>query len=59
MVLTFCRQAKVCLHCLRTEKQCCVIEIPLTLMPRVGENERIRAIGMLQADFAQHVVARC
>ena len=32
--------------------------ILISAMPRLTENQRLRAIGMLQAGLAQHIVTR-
>jgi hypothetical protein len=40
-----------------SEKPFCLNDINSSVMPRLDENKRLRAIGMLQAGLAQHVVA--
>jgi hypothetical protein len=44
--------------CGTSEKQFCLNDINASVMLRLGENQRLRAIGMLQAGLAQNVVAR-
>ena len=41
-----------------SEKQFCLNDINSSVMPRLDENQRLRAIGMLQAGLAQNVVAK-
>jgi transposase-like protein len=41
-----------------SEKQFCLNDINSSVMPRLYENQRLRAIGMLQAGLWQNVVAR-
>ena len=52
------RFTKVCFCPYTSEKQFCLNDINSSVMPRLYENKRIRAIGMLQAGLAQNVVAR-
>jgi transposase len=40
-----------------SEKQFCLNDINSSVMPRLNENQRLRAIGMFQAGLAQNVVA--
>jgi hypothetical protein len=59
--LTICdclRFTKVCFCPYTSEKQFCLNDINSSVMPRLDENQRLRAIGMLQAELAQNVVAR-
>ena len=41
-----------------SEKQFCLNDINSSVMQRLDENQRLRAIGMLQTGLAQNVVAR-
>ena len=52
------RFTKVCFCPYTSEKQFCLNDINSSVMPRLDENQRLRAIGMLQAGLAQNVVAR-
>ena len=59
--LTICdclRFTKVCFCPYTSEKQFCLNDINSSVMPCLDENQRLRAIGMLQAGLAQNVVAR-
>jgi hypothetical protein len=59
--LTSCdclRFTKVCFCPYTSEKQFCLNDINSSVMPCLDENQRLRAIGMLQAGRAQNVVAR-
>jgi hypothetical protein len=59
--LTICdclRFTKVCFCPYTSEKQFCLNDIKSSVMPRLDENQRLGAIGMLQAGLAQNVVAR-
>jgi hypothetical protein len=59
--LTICdclRFTKVCFCHYTSEKQFCLNDINSSVMPRLDENQHLRAIGMLQAGLAQNVVAR-
>ena len=59
--LTICdclRFTKVCFCPYTSEKQFCLNDINSSVMPCLDENQRLRAIGMLQAGRAQNVVAR-
>ena len=59
--LTICdclRFTKVCVCPYTSEKQFCLNDINSSVMPCLDGNQRIRAIGMLQAGLAQNVVAR-
>jgi transposase len=40
------------------KKHFCWNDIAVSVMPRLTENQRLHAIGMLQAGLAQHIVAR-
>jgi transposase-like protein len=52
------RFTKVCFCPYTSEKQFCLNDINSSVMPRLDENQRLRAIGMLKAGLAQNVVAR-
>jgi hypothetical protein len=52
------RFTKVCFCPYTSEKQFCLNDINSSVMPRLDENQHLRAIGMLQAELAQNVVAR-
>jgi hypothetical protein len=41
---------------MHSEKQLCLNDINSGVMPRLGENHRLRVIGMLQAGLAQTVL---
>ena len=59
--LTICdclRFTKVCFCPYTSDKQFCLNDINSSVMPRLDENQRLRAIGMPQAGLAQNVVAR-
>jgi transposase-like protein len=59
--LTICdcvRFTKVCFCPYTSEKQFCLNDINSIVMPRLDENQRLHAIGMLQAGLAQNAVAR-
>jgi hypothetical protein len=61
LVLTICdclRFTKVCFCPYTSEKQFCLNDINSSVMPRLNENQRLRAIGILQAGLVQNVVAR-
>jgi transposase len=52
------RFTKVCFCSYTSEKQFCLNDINSSVMPRLDENQRLRAISMLRAGLAQNVVAR-
>jgi hypothetical protein len=52
------RFTKVCFCPYTSEKQFCLNDINSSVMSRLDENQRLRAIGMLQARQAYNVVAR-
>ena len=59
--LTICdclRFTKVCFCPYTSEKQLCLNDMNSSVMPRLDENQRLRAIGMLQAGLAYNFVAR-
>jgi transposase-like protein len=59
--LTICdclRFTKVCFSSYTSEKQFYLNDINSSVMPRLDENQRLHAIGMLQAGLAHNVVAR-
>jgi hypothetical protein len=49
---------KVCFDPYKSEKHLCWNDIDFSVMPRLIENQRLHAIGMLQAGLAQNIVAR-
>lgn len=52
------RFTKICFCTYISEKPFCLNDINSSVMPRLDENQRLRAIGMLQAGLEQNVVAR-
>ena len=59
--LTICdclRFTEVCFCPYTSEKQFCLNDINSSVMPCLDENQRLRAIGMLQSGLAHNVVAR-
>ena len=58
MICDCLRLTKVYFCPYTSEKQFCLNDINSSVMPRLDENQRLRAIGMVQAGLAQNVVAR-